>query len=466
MFKCWTCGSNINNFSYSCSACNQNLSEIKNLQQKILRNDYKSNIKLDAIAQIQLEGFKELSYRISEGFEELASCIEWGFNELYWRLDQQTEILKSIDEKLGRKRLFEADELRIMAEMLRQRTDLEESEITYKKSLEINKLDFRTYIGLSHTLIQRGKYIEAKKFLNKSLKHAPIINKTDYKSVSYRLIAHIFFCEQDFESAYQMTSKSIELSNNYYVSLYDHAQYCSIIGKKDECLTSLSKAIEYQPLYWYLSGKEKNFKHFRNEISELLVSIRDSAYAVIDKKLVDLEKKQKFIGVKIFDSERMQSKSKSKEPMQSVSYYDEANTLIKNAKKNLSSNDYDLILKADEFIKNAKNSSKNALTTVKEEYFKYLSLFKKRQFKRNLTLLIILSYFTFFGLIGLFYFDTDLYNSEHEEIFINTLEFLKLTNLSNPFVRFLSGVIAGIVYPVMVIIFLIIIGIGLSIFGS
>ena len=172
MAKCWTCGTHVNGYSYTCSSC-QSLTELKRFRQEINLQGIDISEGIDYMAQIQQEGFEALQDALSSGLSEIASAIEWGFGEISWQLQQQTDVLRSIDHTLRTPSETKAKEWRLQAEELRRRGILEESEEFFLKALNEYRLDYRIYIGLAETYLQMNQFDKAKVLLEKSLSHAP-----------------------------------------------------------------------------------------------------------------------------------------------------------------------------------------------------------------------------------------------------------------------------------------------------
>ncbi len=55
MAKCWTCGTHVSGYNYTCSSC-QSLTELRRLQKNIASHADDVSKHLDHIAQIQQEG--------------------------------------------------------------------------------------------------------------------------------------------------------------------------------------------------------------------------------------------------------------------------------------------------------------------------------------------------------------------------------------------------------------------------
>ena len=325
MARCWSCGAEIPGrfnpkYWFTCPNCAQ-VEELESLRKEASSN-------LTKLVAVQQHGFETLSDRLSE----VATVIEWGFEEVKWELQQQTDVLRSIDHTLKTPSETEANEWREIAEELRNRGVLGQSEQFFLKAVEANPLDYRIYIGLAETYLQTEKFDRAKALLEKSLPHAPVETeeeiaeeeemneelleeihgepkvvfvcrecgntspvwkgrcpicekwntfgekreapelpqKFDYKSYSYRLIGRIYFCEENYHQAASVLQKSVELSPGYWEGHYDHAQYCTLVGKKEDSLASLQKAILGNPFYFYLAAKEKNFTPLKGEVDNLL----------------------------------------------------------------------------------------------------------------------------------------------------------------------------------------------------
>ena len=59
----------------------------------------------------------------------------------------------------------------------------------------------------------------------------------DYRSYSYRLIGHIYACDEDYNQTISVLQSSIDLSPTYEDGHYDYAQYCAHAKNKEICLS-------------------------------------------------------------------------------------------------------------------------------------------------------------------------------------------------------------------------------------
>lgn len=278
--RCWTCGMPVENWSYTCPSC-QSVKELQELRKSAQFDSTRISPQsiekfyrfgFPVLRQIQLKTFTLLEKKYSERFSEIAPAVEWGFGEIEWQLVLQTEALHGLDDELNMPGQIQANEWRNMAEKLRFRGVLEESEEFYLKALNLNRLDYRMYVGLAETYLQGNQFDKARNFLEKSLPHAPATQNFDYKSYSYRLLGHICACEENYQEACAALRSSLERSPNYTDSCYDYAQYTVFVDQKEESLNFLQKAI-VNPLYFSLAQTEKNFDPIRGDVQSALFRI-------------------------------------------------------------------------------------------------------------------------------------------------------------------------------------------------
>lgn len=404
MARCWSCGSQIPGgirYLFTCPTCEQ-VQEIKSLRKEAIDN-------LDELVEVQRRGFETLSDRLSE----VATVIEWGFEEIRWELQQQTDVLRSIDHTLKTPSETQANEWRRMAEELRRRGILDKSEELFLKALDLNPLDYRIYVGLAQTYLQMNQFDKAKTRLEESLFHAPPrpqidqyyikvkmggeehfirVNSAlyrraqaplgeaetdeeedeeeagnflslaeyealkkqviDYRSYSYRLIGHIYACAENYDQAVTVLQSALELSPNYEDAHYDYAQYCALVGKKEDCLASLQEAIVLKPLYFYLAPKERNFAPLRKKVQELLDLLERETSNKAKELVSKSEEMLRQIEEAIFGVGEVQRKSKkslekrgtwwelSQELDSAKGFYEIAKERFNRAKEIIKSGDY------------------------------------------------------------------------------------------------------------------------------
>lgn len=366
MAKCWTCGTHVSGYRYTCSAC-ESLNEIKNLQKTV--KSYGKG--LDYIAKIQQEDFQRLNDTLSSGLSEIASAIEWGFGEISWQLQQQTDVLKSIDYTLKTPSEARANEWRLHAEELRRRGVLEESEEFFLKALNEYRLDYRIYVGLAETYLQMSQFDKAKVFLEKSLPHAPK-REIDYRSYSYRLIGHIHACEENYSDAMTILRTSIELSPTYEDGHYDYAQYCAQMRNIETCFFSLQKAILAKPLYWYLAQKERNFDTVKGEVEKLLSNISTEAYHRAEDTIAKSESVLKQAHKSVSEARQALNVSRDKAELKSSTMCENAEAKVKLAKDKVASGDYVAFLDAKPIAEESHALANDTVNTANGEREHYI----------------------------------------------------------------------------------------------
>ncbi|MFH0988495.1 MAG: hypothetical protein V1799_00590, partial [bacterium] len=343
MPRCWTCGRHIDGYLYTCGAC-RNIKATKGLDQTIE------------------DGLRALRGTVASGFSEIASVLEWGFGEVRWQLQQQTEVLRSIDQTLRTPSETKANEWRLHAEELRRRGVLEESEEFFLKAFNEYRLDYRIYIGLAETYLQMNRFDKAKIQLEKSLPHAPK-KEIDYKSYSHRLIGHIYACDEDFIHAVQSLHNAIALSPDYSDALYDFAQYSSMLSDEvvnQICFNTFSKwggnwalkdynlvrwlclhkAIAEKPMYFYLAELEHNFDPHRTSVQSSLRNLADNARGRIETNLSYIKNVSEEVERAVDDAREAFNKSKEKGGLECARLWSDAKDKSTHANEKLNSQDY------------------------------------------------------------------------------------------------------------------------------
>lgn len=180
MKNCWTCGAPVRDIHTGliCPTCAGNVI-LKDIRRGVNDNIDGQERGLQMIAA----GLSAMPERLSDieaglldvsgELANIASIIQGGFEELKWEAQQQTAVLRSIDEAVRRTSQTQAIEWREMAEQLRGRGCIDEAIQWFVRSLELYPLDFRTYVGLGMCYIRRGDFDKAEEVLRKSLPHAP-----------------------------------------------------------------------------------------------------------------------------------------------------------------------------------------------------------------------------------------------------------------------------------------------------
>jgi tetratricopeptide (TPR) repeat protein len=357
MGKCFSCGNPTGGTEYffTCPTC-ENVKETHKIREEIFEN-------VERLADIQERGFNRLAETNENGFEDVVSELEtlsgiaeWGFSEVIWEQKKQASILEDIDKTLKTPIETQANELRIMAEKLRSRGSFDESETRFIKSIELNPLDYRVYMGLAFLYLKRNNFIEARTMFEKSLPHG---NK-ELKSDSYRLIGRTYFCEENYNNAANALKKAVELFPQNPYNHYDYAQYTALIGNTETSLKSLETAIINKPLIYNLSLNERNFSLIKNEVQHLLDEIFAAAELFAKNKLLESKRRIKLAKATLSKAENLNYKSNNGEED-----YNRALNFLHMAENSISMNNYQSMLDTIEFLSSACDWSNKAINNAK-----------------------------------------------------------------------------------------------------
>lgn len=258
-----------------------------------------------------------------------------------------------------------------MAEELRRRGVFDQAEDFFSKSLDTNPLDYRAYVGLAMSYLQTNRFDQARTLLEKSLPHAPK-REIDYKSYSYRLIGHIYACEEDYDQSAAVLRSAIELSPNYIEGHYDFAQYCAQAGEREGCLSSLANAIGGRPLYWYGARMEQNFAPLRGEVDAFLEDIEGEAFRAARNAVATAEVSLDQALEEIQRVRRAQRRALSDdEPLASARDCETAESKLTEARNKLDSGDYLAALDALPLAEEAHRLVGRAATAALSESDRY-----------------------------------------------------------------------------------------------
>ncbi len=215
---------------------------------------------------------------ITEGFQELRATFDWGFTELIWQIEQEREVLKDILKVLQAPLDTQAKELKKRAEYAYQNDWIDDALKDFLESEKKNRYDFTIHQNLGNIYLFKKKDPDrALAYYEKAVKYATP-KSPYYTSVSLLHKGLVNYLQKDFKEAYKATLKAIELSPDYYEAHYQHAQYCASLGKYNEAIKHLKKAIvEGDKYYCVKAESEKDFDVMKEQLKSLFKELQINA---------------------------------------------------------------------------------------------------------------------------------------------------------------------------------------------
>ncbi len=310
---CWTCGAQSVAFTHRCIHCEQllatqQLDEHVTLiggnvesQLKVLAREAKSAHQdlrdasdgLDHLKQsaavgnliefAQLQVLRDLSEKLPKAIARVESAVRWACEQLIWHIEQQTEVIRSIDETLKTPVQTRANEWRVMADILRERGALNESVEFYEKSVAESPLDFRTYVGFAEALIQLGQADRALSVLTLSLPHAPRNMEgelSDWRSHSLRTIAHIHHCQGSHEKELKCLQQAVTFSPRYQSARYEMVVAAAECQQLPGAIEILEELVHQSDLYFEMTRCQPEFRSYRDDLTPVLRRARDARMTV------------------------------------------------------------------------------------------------------------------------------------------------------------------------------------------
>jgi tetratricopeptide (TPR) repeat protein len=215
---------------------------------------------------------------MTKGFQELQASFDWGFSEMIWQIEQQREVLKDILKVLQAPLDTQAKELKKRAEYAYQNGWIDDALKDFLGSEKKNRYDFTIHQNLGNIyLFIMKKPDKALEYYEKAIKYATP-KSSYYTSVSLLHKGLVKYLKKDFKAAYKATLRAIELSPDYYEAHYQHAQYCANLGKYDEAIKHIKKAIAEGDIYYCLKAdSEKDFDVMKEQLKSLFKELQINA---------------------------------------------------------------------------------------------------------------------------------------------------------------------------------------------
>lgn len=145
--------------------------------------------------------------------------------------------------------------------------------------------DFTTHQSLGNV------YFFHKKNPNRALEYyAKAVKYSTPKSPYHASLAllHeglVMYLEEDFEGAHAAAARATELSPDLYEAQYQYAQYCAKLGKYDEAVEHLGKAIAGDRNYCLKPESEADFDAMKGRLQSLFRALRDQAEGTAKEEL-------------------------------------------------------------------------------------------------------------------------------------------------------------------------------------
>jgi len=223
--------------------------------------------------------------RISDGLESLTAAFEWGFDELIWQVEEQRMVLQQILEVLQKPLDTQSKELKTRADEAYRNGWFDDALSDYTESEKKNRYDFTIHQSLANIYLFEKKNPEkALEYYEKAAKYAR--PKSAYHtSLAFLHIALVKYLYGDFTGAYKATSQAVALTPLLYEAHYQHAQYCANLGKYDEALDHIRRAVEGDIYYLVKAFSEKDFNPMRGQLTSLSAEIRNEKRSAAEIKI-------------------------------------------------------------------------------------------------------------------------------------------------------------------------------------
>jgi tetratricopeptide (TPR) repeat protein len=230
---------------------------------------------------------------VTDGIEGIYSILDWGFSELIWQVEQTREVVKEILSVLQAPLGTEAKELKARADeayrngLLFDESFIDDAEDDYLESEKKNRYDFSIHISLGFIYYKhKNKPKKALEYFNKAEKYA---TPKSYSIASYALMhqGKIYYDQKNYQKAYELALKGLELKPDYFELHYRIAQYCACLNRFDEAIDHLKTAINGNRYFCLDADNDENFGKMKKQLNSLFEALKRNAHSQAKHELND-----------------------------------------------------------------------------------------------------------------------------------------------------------------------------------
>ncbi len=288
-----------------------NKKEIAAIQDSAREAAYRINSNDDLNTARMLIGVENAAHEISESYiegayiiessieastdrnvgsiEDLRALFDTRSTKIIWLLEQQRKELRSLLEKMYETMISptetEAKEKTKWAINAYNKGLFDEAMKYFNISKELYPFDFIVYqfLGNIH-LFERKEPKDALENYKLAIRHLTDSSKY-YTSLAFLHIGLSHYDMGDYQDAYIAASNAIQVNPNFSEAYYRSAQYCSKLGRYDEALSNLSKAIDADRGYCLKALAEKDFEPMSNKLKDLIEDLTKKEQVKADKEI-------------------------------------------------------------------------------------------------------------------------------------------------------------------------------------
>lgn len=254
--------------------------KLKSIEQSQIENADEIIASTEAASEMLAKIQTDISYgfdRISEGLQGIASAFEWGMAEVVHHLELQRQQLKRIIEILEAPLDTKAKELRKRAEYAYINGWIDEALVDFLEAEKKNYQDFTIHQSLGNICFFHKKdYQKALEYYENAAKYARP-QSTYHASLAYLSIGYLMFTSGDTEGAYEATKMAVETSPDLCEAWYQHSRYSALLGRAEEGVRYLKRAIWGNRNYALKPSSDKAFDGIRSHLHRLNEELREEA---------------------------------------------------------------------------------------------------------------------------------------------------------------------------------------------
>ncbi len=230
--------------------------------------------------------FAAASDSIESGLNILASAFEWGISDVVHHLELQRGQLKKIAQILEAPLETQTREIRRRAESAYRNGWTDEALQDFAEAVKKNYADFTVHQNMGNIYLEKNKLSKSQQCYEKAAKYARP-HSTSYTAYALWHLARVRHLQGNNEAAYSTAKEALGLEPKLIECVYDLSRYCSLLGKQEEAVSNLRKAVEFDPGYCLRALTDEAFSGMREAIEALVSTLKSEAMQKAQEMLQD-----------------------------------------------------------------------------------------------------------------------------------------------------------------------------------
>ncbi|MDQ4146509.1 MAG: tetratricopeptide repeat protein, partial [Pseudomonadota bacterium] len=259
----------------------------------------------EELEQTLRQGFSEVVDNLQRGFERLDARFAWGFSELAWRVEQQTDAIKRVEEILLNPLDVQARELRKRGIMAYNYGWFDVALKDLKEAMEKSRVDYviAHYLGNIY-LFHENDFDNAVSHYSDAVRFSKPFSTTHHAIALASLGLAYYLSDRgdrmdNLRAAADSLSSAVATIPGNLELRFQKSQYCVLVGRVDEAIEELDYLIRADIRFVLRILTEGDFIAVREQVNSLLVryatELATEAKRLLAERMVDADRFRKSV---------------------------------------------------------------------------------------------------------------------------------------------------------------------------